>query len=347
MHAYMRGHIVSIRVLYAPCLLDAHYHQRSQCNCHFKCGVSLGNVNASCSPHKLRMARLFRRDNREVARAPPRSSVVELSSTVFGKSTSHQQDLSRSAALQSPSSWQRAQKLQSLPPSKRPNQSSFSAQNTAAATAYELHSESSRPLTPLVPSDLPSTPNAAVRIQRALNPKQPRIPSGNVLPTPTSSRPSTAAGSSLPPHDISGRSVPSVEYFAASEAAVIRRSSQSQREHTVTSSSGPNVQGQERKHASAPASLAPTSNDPVVKLAASLFDSSYSSSSTHSGAVVAGLQQELNKLQAHRALEIDRLKSAIQRPPTNLLMRDRNLPEAEPSEHGKMELSLRNRYVAV
>ena len=331
-----------------------------QCRCH------RFQAQAFTWPHHrcvcFHMARLFRRDNREAPRAPPRSSFVDFGSSTFGKSTSHEHDLSlhRSAALHSPSSWQPAQKLHSLPPSKRPNRSSFGTQNTAAATAYELHSESSRPLTPLVPSDFPSTPNAAVRIQRALTPKQPRIPSGNVMPTPTSSRPSTAAGSSLPPHNISGHNVPSVEYFAASEAAVMRRSSQSQREHTATSSGGrggqplnrrqltePNVAGKGRRHAPASTSPPPVSSDPVVKLAASVLDSSVSSGSARSGTVLFGLQQELNKLEAYRALELDRVKAAIQRPPTNLLMRDRNLPEAEPSEHGKMELSLRNRWVAV
>jgi hypothetical protein len=62
-----------------------------------------------------------------------------------------------------------------------------------------------------------------------------------------------------------------------------------------------------------------------------------------SGALRA-LQQELGRLHAHRVTELDRLKSAMQHPSANLLMRERNLPEAEPCENGQLELSLRNRW---
>jgi hypothetical protein len=102
----------------------------------------------------------------------------------------------------------------------------------------------------------------------------------------------------------------------------------------------------------APRSNPVKSDDPVVQLAASIFDSSHSISTSYSSPSAAAtttstalgaLQQELGKLQAHRVIELERLKTATQRPPANLLMRERNLPESEASEGGKLELSLRNR----
>jgi hypothetical protein len=196
-----------------------------------------------------------------------------------------------------------------------------------------------------MPCNLPATPNAAVQMQRFTTPKH--APS---LPAPTRSRPSTAAGSSLPPHNISGRIVPSVEFFAASEKNVAHR-----QQHHFFSSSGADglerceqqvsrrsVAGKQRGSITGPKVAPGTSNDPIIQLAASIFDSSHGAG-TQRDPTLGSLQQELSRLQAHRAMELHRLKSAMQHPPANLLMRERNLPEAEPSANGQLELSLRNR----
>jgi hypothetical protein len=87
----------------------------------------------------------------------------------------------------------------------------------------------------------------------------------------------------------------------------------------------------------------PTSNDPILQLASCVLDPSHNHTFPRGNPVLAGLQQELSKLQAHRAMELDRVTAAMQHAPANLLMRERNLPESQPSEHGKLELSLRNR----
>jgi hypothetical protein len=297
-------------------------------------------------PFHPAMARLFRRSDAQTTHPSHRAPSIDISPTNQWDSYAREPYVQTDTALHSPSSWQRAQKLQSLPSSQRRGPSHAAL---AAATAYELHSESSRAKTPLVPCEAPATPNAAVRMQRALTPKIPAIPSGNVrlAATGTHSRPSSAAGSSLPPHDVSSRSAPSVEYFAASEATALRRRADGTR-HKQRQGSATPVAGKERQHTAAPRSNPVKSDDPVVQLAASIYDSSHSMSSSPSAAAatssaLGALHQELGKLQAHRVLELERLKAATQRPPANLLMRERNLPESEASEGGKLELSLRNR----
>jgi hypothetical protein len=158
--------------------------------------------------------------------------------------------------------------------------------------------------------------------------------------------------------------VTSVEYFAASEATVLRRGCEVLQLQPGTrlnqqQGSAASFSGKEHKNASALKSLeksssalgVPFSNDPIVQLAASIVDSSHSLTSTISttsttsttSAAMGALQQELSKLQAHRAIELERMKAAMQHPPANLLMRERNLPESQPSEKGVLELSLRNR----
>lgn len=104
------------------------------------------------------------------------------------------------------------------------------------------------------------------------------------------------------------------------------------------------VTGKQRSSITEPKAALVTSTDPIVQFAASILDSSHSTGA-HRDPVLGSLQQELSKLQALRAMELDRVKSAMQHPPANLLMRERNLPEAEPSENGQLELSLRNRCV--
>ncbi len=279
------------------------------------------------------MARLLRRNNADdlvpVRSSSSRTPVVNFSPQLGDwNSRDHETSKHSSTALHSPSSWQRAQKIQkqkthlNQSPSKQCNH----LVGVPTATAYDFNSE------PLASSDLPATPNASLHLQRALTPKQPSILSRNVLPTPTSSRPSTSAGSSLPPRGISSREVPSVEYFAASEATVLRRSSENQRGLQTGYGGGGSTR-----------SVAVTSKDAVMQLAASVLDSSHNHSSVRANPVIAGLQQELSKLQAHRSMELDRMKACLQRPPANFLMRQRNLPESLPSEHGTLELSLRNR----
>jgi hypothetical protein len=285
------------------------------------------------------MARLVRRGNADdhVPRSSSRTPVVDFSSS-FGEwnSRDHEPSNHSSATLHSPSSWQRAQKIQNQSPSKQRNRH-VTVAGSAAPAAYDLH-PGSRSKPPPPSFHLPATPNASIHLQRALTPKQPSIPSGNVMRTPNSSRPSTAAGSSLPPRSISSRGVSSVEYFAASEATVLRRSSDNLHE-TKAHAAARDVPASSKQRQSTPL----TSNDPIVQLASAVLDPSHNHSFPRGNPVLAGLQQELSKLQAHRAMELHRLTAAMQHPPANLLMRERNLPESLPSEHGKLELSLRNR----
>ena len=299
------------------------------------------------------MARLIRRGNTDdhVPRSSSRTPVVDFSSP-FGEWNSRDHETSKhsSTTLHSPSSWQPAQKLQNQSPSKQRNRH-VTVASSASPAAYDLH-PGSRSKPPPPPSHLPATPNALIHLQRALTPKQPSIPSGNVMHTPKSSRPSTAAGSSLPPRSISSRGVSSVEYFAASEATVLRRSSESVRglvhetnahaaaRDAPASRSGERI-GENMLHSAS--SKPPTSNDPILQLASCVLHPSHNHTFPRGNPVLAGLQQELSKLQAHRAMELDRVTAAMQHAPANLLMRERNLPESQPSEHGKLELSLRNR----
>lgn len=303
------------------------------------------------------MARLLRRSSPEAGRPPaPHRTPVVSPGAAFGEYDCFEHD-SRSrtsAVLHSPSSWQAAQKLQRLSPSKRSSVAHLRADSPASATAHALYAESSRTVRAAIPSDLPATPNAAVRMQRAA--AQTRAPS---LPTPTSSRPSTAAGSSLPPRSISGRSVSSVEFFAASEATATQQRQQQQRRSGASSSSGlqdlerdehqvsrSSMAGKQRSSIAGiagPKATPAVSNDPVVQCAATVADSLHGGDAQRSGALSA-LQQELGRLHAHRVTELHRLKSAMQRPSANLLMRERNLPEAEPCDKGQLQLSLRNRW---
>lgn len=300
------------------------------------------------------MARLFRRSDAEAGRPSRQAPVLDIS-FANGELNSREPSTRVSAALHSPSSWQRAQKIQSLSPSKRKSAGMLEDSKLTFAAAHALQSESSPSVAAVVPCDVPATPNAAVRMQRALTPKLLPIQPGNVLPPTTYSRPSTAAGSSLPPRSLSSHGVPSSEYFAASEATAMRRSFQ----HQLHTTSGGQHDTQlnlqrngvtptarkQRQNTAAVTSTSATSDDPVVQLAASVFDASSNSSVGRSSSPALGaLVQELSKLQAHRAMEVERLKAAVQNAPPNLLMRQRDLPESQPSEHGKLELSLRNRY---
>jgi tetratricopeptide (TPR) repeat protein len=275
-----------------------------------------------------------------------------------------------SSVLHSPSSWQRAAKLHSAPHSKQGSISNLSAESLAAATAYELHSESSRPKTPLVPSDLPSTPNAAVRIQRALAPQNLASASGSVmqLPRPSTCRALTAAGSSVPPCSLRNRNstvfqfpsssgVSSVDYFVTNEAKDLTRKSERQKQHRAPEQYScsdkerwaASVQSYktQRKCDAARFTSNPDSDDPVVQIAAKILDKTESLGSARSDPAMNALQVELKMLQAHRTMELNKLKSASRHPPANLLMRDHNLPESEPSERGQLELSLRNRCAHV
>lgn len=300
------------------------------------------------------MARLFRRSDAEAGRPSRQAPVLDIS-FANGDLNSREPCARVSAALHSPSSWQRAQKIQSLSPSKRQIAGIVEDSKLTFAAAHSLQSESAPSAAALVPCDVPTTPNAAVRMQRALTPKLLPIQPGNVLPPATYSRPSTAAGSSLPPRNLSSRGVPSSEYFAASEATAMRRSSQHQLHTTSGGQHGTQLNLQhngvtptaekQRQNTAEVTSTAAISHDPVVQLAASVFDASHNSSIGRSSSPALGaLVQELSKLQAHRAMEVERLKAAVQHAPPNLLMRQRDLPESQPSEHGKLELSLRNRY---
>jgi hypothetical protein len=288
------------------------------------------------------MARLLRRGSPEFARRPHCAPVVNPGAALSEcDSFEHQLPLRTSVTLHSPSSWQTAQKLRGLSPSKLQSFTHRCTKSSASVSDYGLHAESFRTVRPRMPSDLPATPNAVMRMQRAATPKP--VPS---LPTPTRSRPSTAAGTSLPPHNKSARSVPSVEFFAASGAAISGRHhlhcGPDGLERIQQPSSPFSVIGRHHSSTIEPKAAPTASNGPIIKFAASVYDSSLIAC-THRDPALGSLQQELSELQAHRAMELHRFKAATQRPPANLLMRQRNLPEAEPNEKGLLELSLRNR----